>query len=112
MIDLRFNTSEADQCFFIKGEEDEKLLVTHYVGDEIAAATHEEDSGNFIHQVIRKVKHVFRYVASSKQKRIIYKSDYTPGVLECFIYADFGGCMPLDRSTVEVNVMYAGGAIS
>lgn len=44
-----------------------------------------------------KVNHVFRYIASSKQKCIIYKSDYKPGVLECFSNADFGGCMQIDR---------------
>lgn len=59
-----------------------------------------------------KVKRIFRYIASSMQKCIIYKSGFKPGVLECFSDADFGGCMQTGRSTSGVAVLYAGGAIS
>ena len=59
-----------------------------------------------------KVKRVFRYVANSKAKGIVYKSDYQSGVLESFSDADFGGCMQTGRSTSGVLVLYAGGAIS
>ncbi|XP_035229654.1 secreted RxLR effector protein 161-like [Stegodyphus dumicola] len=59
-----------------------------------------------------KVKRVFRYIANSKQKCIIYKSGYKPGILECFSDADFVGCIQTGRSTSEVICLYAGGTIS
>ncbi|GBO11554.1 hypothetical protein AVEN_246088-1 [Araneus ventricosus] len=58
------------------------------------------------------VKRVFRYIASSKEKCIIYRSSYKPGVLKCFSDANFGCCIQTGRSTSGVVVLYAGGAIS
>jgi len=59
-----------------------------------------------------RVKRVFRYLAGTINKGIVYKSDSSPGSLECYSDADFGGCTTTGRSTSGVVVLHAGGAIS
>jgi len=59
-----------------------------------------------------RVKRVFRYLAGTINKGIVYKSDSSPGSLECYSDADFGGCTTTGRSTSGLVVLHAGGAIS
>ena len=59
-----------------------------------------------------RVKRVFRYLAGTVTRGIVYKPDYSPGTLECYSDADFGGCTTTGRSTSGVVVSHAGGAIS
>ena len=61
---------------------------------------------------IVKVKRVFRYLAGTIKKGIVYKPDCKPEELECYSDADFGGCTTTRRSTSGVVILYAGGAIS
>ena len=59
-----------------------------------------------------RVKRVFRYLAGTIAKGIVYKPDCSPGTLECYSDADFGGCSTTGRSTSGVVVCHAGGTIS
>ena len=61
---------------------------------------------------IMRVKRVFRYIAGTLKKGIIYFQNYDVGILQCYSDADFGGCVQSGRSTSGVVIMYAGGAIS
>ena len=61
---------------------------------------------------IVRVKRVFRYLAGTMTKGIVYKPDCNPGSLECYSDADFAGCTATGRSTSGVVISYAGGAIS
>lgn len=60
---------------------------------------------------ITKVKRVFRYIAGTINKGIVYKADSARGILECYSDSDFGGCRTTGRSTSGVVVKYAGGVI-
>jgi transposase InsO family protein len=61
---------------------------------------------------IIKVKRLFRYLAGTVNKGILYRPDYKPGELECYSDADFGGCAATGRSTSGVVILYAGGAVT
>lgn len=61
---------------------------------------------------VARVKRVFRYIAGTIDLGIIYRSNASKGILECFSDADFGGCTKTGRSTSGVVVTYAGGVIS
>jgi len=59
-----------------------------------------------------KLKCVFRYLAGTVSKSVVYKPDCSPGTIQCFSDADFAGCTATGRSTSGVVVCHAGGAVS
>lgn len=58
------------------------------------------------------VKRVFRYLAGSLNKGIVYDSNSKKEILECYSDADFNGCCRTGRSTTGIVTKYCGGAIS
>jgi hypothetical protein len=56
---------------------------------------------------IIRVERVFRYLAGTINKGIVYKPDCKPGELECYSAADFGDCTTTGRSTSGVVVLSA-----
>ena len=61
---------------------------------------------------IVRVKRVFRYLAGTLHKGIVYKPDCNSGELKCYSDADFAGCTAIGRSTSGLVVSHACGAIS
>jgi hypothetical protein len=61
---------------------------------------------------VTKVKRVFRYIAGTLNKCIVYKANCDRGILKCYSDSDFGGCRITGRSTSGVVMMHAGGIIS
>lgn len=59
-----------------------------------------------------RVKHVFRYIAGSSEKGIMYKHNYKSESLKCYSDADFGECTESGKSTTGIVILYSGGAIS
>lgn len=58
------------------------------------------------------VKRIFKYLRGTLSTKLLYRTNYKPGMLEAFSDADYAGDIQTRRSTSGIVCKYFGGAIS
>ncbi|KAK7576630.1 hypothetical protein V9T40_012916 [Parthenolecanium corni] len=60
---------------------------------------------------VGRVKRVFRYLAGTKDLKLVYRSEPESRVMSCYSDADFAGCQTTLCSTMGVVIMFADAAV-